>query len=154
MSMLKKICILLSINCLFAASAWADDAKATQAEAKALAEKAAAYVKSVGEEKAFNEFTNDPKWKYRDTYVYSMDFSGKMTSHGSTKGLVGKELMDLKDSNGLELTKALIGAAKNKGSGWVDYTWTHPATKKFEAKTAYVIRIPGADGFVAAAVYK
>lgn len=154
MSLLKRICILISVNFLLSASAWADDAKGSQAEAKALAEKAAAHVKGVGAEKAFQDFMNDPKWKDRDLYVYSGDFSGKLTSHGASKGLVGKDLLELKDSTGFQLTKGLIDVAKNKGSGWLDYTWTHPTTKKFEAKTAYVIRIAGADGYVAVGVYK
>lgn len=155
MSLLKKICILVSVNCcLLATSAWADEAKGSQAEAKAMAEKAVAHVKAAGAEKAFQDFMGDPKWKDRDLYVYSGDFTGKMTSHGANKALVGKDFLGMKDANGFELMKGLIDVAKNKGSGWIDYMWTNPTTKKIEPKTAYVIRIPNAEGFVVVGAYK
>ena len=154
MSLFKKIGILFSLYCLLLCNVWADPAKGSPAEAKAMAEKAVAHVKAVGTDKAFQDFMNDPKWKDRDMYVYAGDFSGRMLSHGTNKALVGKEWMDLKDANGFELTKGLINVAKNKGSGWVDYVWANPLTKKSDAKTTFVIQIPGFDGYVAVGAYK
>ena len=154
MSLLKKFAILISLSTLLIGNVIADPAKGSAAEAKAMAEKAVAHAKTVGTEKAFQDFMNDPKWKDRDLYVYAGDFSGKMLSHGTNKALVGKEWMDLKDANGFELTKALIDVAKNKGSGWIDYVWANPLTKKTDAKTTFAIRIPGFDGYVAVGAYK
>ena len=34
-----------------------------------------------------------------------------------------------------------VQMAKTKGSGWVDYKWTNPTTKKVEAKSTYVKKV-------------
>jgi cytochrome c len=50
--------------------------------------------------------------------------------------------------------KEMIEVAKTKGSGWVNYSWTNPVTKKVQPKTAWVQRIEGSDWFIGCGVYK
>jgi cytochrome c len=49
----------------------------------------------------------------------------------------------------------MIAVARSaKAAGWVDYEWTHPATKKIEDKTSYIQRVPGQDAYVGVGIYR
>jgi len=109
-------------------------------EAKAMVEKAVTYVKASGNEKAFAEF-NDPKGKFvdRDLYIWVADISAqaKCLAHGANAKLIGKELIEFKDSDGKAFIGEIVNGAKSKGNGWVDYKWTNPVTKNIERKSVY-----------------
>jgi cytochrome c len=62
--------------------------------------------------------------------------------------------LDLKDPNGKYFMKDLVELAKTKGSGWVDYVWVNPTTKKIQPKATYAKRIEGMDAFIACGVFK
>ncbi len=109
-------------------------------EAIALAEKAAAHVKTVGVEKAMADFNNkEGEFVYGAFYVWSNDFDGVITAHPIKPSLMGKNVYKMKDSNGVQLFKEFIDVAKSKGKGWVNYVWPHPVTKKMANKSSYVI---------------
>ena len=85
---------------LVAPLAWAAG-QATPDEAKAMAVKAAEHLKSVGPEKAFPDFdSKGGPWHDRDLYVTVQDSNGVMVAHGTTPGLIGKSMLDLKDVDG------------------------------------------------------
>ncbi len=129
--------------------------RGTRDEAKALAERAAAHVKAVGPEKAFNDFTHDKAtWNKKDLYVFALDMKGLTVAHGANDKLVGKSMMELKDTNGKLFVKELTEVAKGKGTGWVEYDWAHPITKKVEGKVTYAIKLSNYDGLVAVGVYR
>ncbi len=127
---------------------------ATAEEAKALAEKAAVYVKTGGMEKALAEF-NNPKGQYvkGDLYVYAMNLDGKMLANGGNPKLAGNNWKEAKDATGKPFAKEMIEIAK-KGGGWVSYSWTNPVTAKVQPKDTYVKRVEGTDVFVACGLYK
>jgi cytochrome c len=52
-----------------------------------------------------------------------------------------------------EFNKEMIATAR-KGSGWVDYQWAHPVTKKVEDKTCYIVKIDQPEGFVAVGIFR
>lgn len=115
------------------------DEHGTKDEAKTLLDRAIAHVDAVGSEKAFADFNNpNGGFKDRDLYVYCYDMEGKAVAHGGNPGLIGKNLMDLTDSNGVQPVKESIHVVQTSGQGWVDYKWPNPITKKIEAKSAYV----------------
>ena len=154
MQRLRNLTLLLLAQAFFVAAAFAQT-HGTAAEAKALAEKAIAEIKAVGPEKAFEAFSaKDGKWQDRDLYVFANSYDGTTLAHGANKALVGKNLLDMKDANGKQFLKEMTDLAKAKGSGWVDYLWTSPQTKKTEPKSTYVLSIPGFNGFVGVGVYK
>jgi len=78
---------------------------------------------------------------------------GTMIAHPIKASLVGKNLIDLKDSEGKEFFKDMIKVAKESGSGWVDYMWPKPGEEKPSPKTSYVLKVND-DVFVGAGVYK
>ena len=113
--------------------------QATPDEAKALAIKAAEYLKTVGPDKAFLEFAaKDGPWHDRDLYVVVQDSNGVMLAHGTNPGLVGKSLIDLKDVDGKAFTREMVAV---KDQGWVNFKWQNPLTKAVEAKTTYEVRV-------------
>ena len=74
---------LLFAAALFSATAVYAVGEATPDEAKAMAIKAAEYLKVVGPDKAFPEFdAKDGPWHDRDLYVYVLDDTGVSSRMG------------------------------------------------------------------------
>ena len=129
--------------------------RGTLDDAQKMAQQAIAHIKEVGVEKAFQDFTAPGgKWHYKDIYVYCYKFDGTCVCHGGQAPLVGKNLFNFRDSGGQLIIQNEAELARTKGSGWIDYQWAHPQTKKMEAKRAWVARIPGYDGFVGVGAYR
>lgn len=126
--------------------------KGTAAEAVAMVKKGVAFVKANGKEKAFAEI-NNPKGQFvdRDLYIMAYDMKGINVAHGSNPRLVGKNLLEIKDADGVYIIKGLIGVA-NKGNGWVDYKWPNAATKAVENKSTYVEKVD--DILIGVGIYK
>jgi cytochrome c len=122
---------------LSASLAWAVG-QASPEEAKAMAVKAAEYLKSVGPDKAFPAFAaKDGPWHDRDLYVTVQDNKGLMVAHGTNPGLVGKSMLDLKDVDGKAFNREI---QEIKEAGWVNFKWQNPLTKAVEPKTMYEVR--------------
>lgn len=143
--------LLLSVLTAFSAVA---QERGTADEAKALVDKGIAHIKAVGAEKAFADFTAGGKWADRDLYIFAYDFNGVNLAFGNKPAMVGKNLIDLKDANGNQVIKDLSTVARSKGSGWHDYMWSDPITKKVQPKSSYVVRVPGTETFIGAGIYK
>jgi cytochrome c len=124
-------------------------------EAKSFAEKAATFMKANGKDKAVAEF-NNPKGQFvkGDLYVFAQDFNGVMLANGGNPKLAGQNHLELKDPNGKLFVKEMIEIAKTKGSGWVSYTWTNPATKKVQPKKTWVQRVEGMDVYVGCGIFQ
>jgi cytochrome c len=123
-------------------------------EAKNLNDAAVAHIKKVGLDQAVKDFGADKaKWMPKDLYPFVMDFAGVMRFHLNDK-MMGKVMVDVRDANGKEFGKEMVSVAKTKSTGWVDYEWTHPATKKIEDKSAFIQRVPGSELFVGVGIYR
>ena len=149
---MKKI-LMAVIICLLTASFVCAAEKGTAKEAQDLVAKAIAYYKAEGKDKAFAAI-NDPKGQFakKDLYVFVFDFNTVCLAHGANKALVGKNLKELKDSNGKQFMNEMTQDAKTKGKGSVDYFWTNPTTKKIDEKTTFYTK---AEDFVfACGIYK
>lgn len=154
MNILKKVAFLLLLQFMAAFYAHAQE-RGTADQAKALVEKGLAHIKAVGVDKAGEDFTSkDGKWQDKDLYIFLQKLDGTMIAHGGNKALVGKNHWELKDANGKLFVREMVDVAKNKGAGWVDYMWTNPVSKKLEAKSSYVVRIPGFEGYIGVGIYK
>jgi cytochrome c len=110
-------------------------------EAKSMVDKAVAFMKANGKEKAFAEFTNKQgQFVKGDLYIFVIDLEGMTFAHGGNEKLVGKNVIGLKDSDGKFFIKDVVEGAKAKSAGWSDYRWTNPATKTIEKKSTYFKR--------------
>jgi cytochrome c len=128
---------------------------ATLDEAKAFAEKAAAYVKTEGKEKGVAEIGN-PKGQFvkGELYVTLQDLKGSPLANPMNPGLVGQNHLELKDPSGKFFIKENIEVVQSKGSGWVTYTWTNPATKKVQPKKAWVQKVEGTDMYTMCGLFQ
>ncbi len=114
---------------------------ATPEEARAFSERAAAYIKEVGEERAFADFTRpDGGFVQGELYVFCYDRDGINKAHGGNPLFVGKNLLHIKDPDGKEANFEIVKTGFEQGQGWVDFKWPNPVTKKIQRKSAYVIR--------------
>jgi len=152
--MKKVLTGILLATCMFFGSALMAQA-ATLEEAKALAEKAAAYMKANGKDKAVAEF-NNPTGEFvkGDLYVFAQDFSGIMLANGGNPKLAGQNHFEVKDPSGKFFVKEMIDLVKSKGSGWVEYSWTNPAIKKVQPKKTWVQRVEGMDVYVGCGLFQ
>jgi signal transduction histidine kinase len=66
--------------------------------------------------------------------------------------MVGKDMIDMKDPDGVPFVKERIEIAKTKGKGWQDYKFTNPVTKQIEPKTVYLEKYE--DMIVCSGAYK
>jgi cytochrome c len=129
--------------------------RGTREEAKAMAEAAAAHITKVGAERAFQDFADpaNKDWHRKDLYTFVFTMAGVQSAHGVNPKMVSKDLSQMRDANGKAWVQDMVAVAR-KGSGWVDYDWAHPQTKKVEAKSAYIVKPSGYDGFVGVGYYK
>lgn len=148
---IKRLLAALLINLALIGSALA----ATPEQAKTMVEKALAYIKANGTEKAYKEF-NTPGSQFFDgeLYIFAYDLQGNNLALGGNPKMTGKNLIELKTADGKYYLKDFIEIIKTKGEGWYDYKWTNPETKKIQDKTSYIKKIPGADAFVGCGIYK
>jgi len=147
MGILLVTCMVFGVTLVAQAS--------TIEEAKALAEKGAAYMKANGKDKAIAEF-NNPNGEFvkGDLYLFAIDFNGIILAHGGNPKLVGQSFLEMKDPTGKYFIKEQLDLAKSKGSGWIEYNWTNPATKKVQNKKSWIQRIEGTDIYVGCGIFQ
>lgn len=138
--MFKKALFTLMIVSAFAVLPLKADAaeRATKEEAKSMTEKAVAMFKEKGKDATFtvvNDSAN-PELHDRELYVFVYDATGTCVAHGAKASLIGKNLIKLKDSDGKLMIKEIVSVPD---TGWVDFRWQNPTTKKVEPKSAYII---------------
>jgi cytochrome c len=144
--------LILVLSFLFSGFVFAAP-KATPAEAEALVKKAIAYIEANGREKAFAEFDKpDGKFVDRELYLYVYDANGKCLAHGANPGMIGKNLLGIKDPDGKPFVKELLQVAMEKGHGWVSFKFANPQTKQTQDKMGYVQKYQ--DIMIGSGVYK
>lgn len=116
--------------------------RGTEAEAKALLQKAAAHYRSAGREQAMADFNKkDAGFVDRDLYVWCYDKAGTLVVHGVNPKLLGVKVGTLRDAEGKDFTTELFNGGMTKGSGVVEYKWTNPVTRKIQAKASFYQKI-------------
>ncbi|MDQ1330855.1 MAG: cytochrome c [Thermodesulfobacteriota bacterium] len=122
-------------------------------EATALIEKSIAFYKANGKEKALAEISkSDGQFVKGEFYVFVWDLNGTVIAHGANQKLIGKDVSGLKDADGKLFVKEGVDLGKSKGSGWVDYKWTNPVTKKMDEKSTFVKKVD--DMIFCCGIYK
>jgi methyl-accepting chemotaxis protein len=126
---------------------------ATPADAQKMVEKAYAYVKANGKEKALAAF-DDIRGEFikGELFVFVQDFHGKILAYGGNTAMVGQNLYDAKDVNGKYLGRGMIEIAKTQGNGWYEYHFLNPHTNLVEPKITYIQKVD--DYYIACGIYK
>jgi hypothetical protein len=145
---MKKVIVALCMGAimLFSYGAFA----ATPDQAKAMAEKAAEYLRQNGADKAFAAI-NDKAGPFHDgdVYVFVHDSTGLVKAHGGFPNYIGRNTVGVTDVDGKAFVKDITLV---KDNGWVDYKWQNPETKAVEQKTVYVVRV--GDLLICSGAYK
>jgi cytochrome c len=128
--------------------------RGTMADAKAMAEMAAAHLIAVGPEKAVADFERpDGGYRDRDLFVVVYNPQHVVVSSVGNPNFVGRDATLFIDTDGKEFGKAIIAAAQSPaGAGWVTYRMSSPLTHKVELKTSYVVK--AGDYVVLVGAYK
>ncbi|OPY65857.1 MAG: Methyl-accepting chemotaxis protein 4 [Syntrophorhabdus sp. PtaU1.Bin050] len=139
------VCVMMFTASVFAATA--------EDEAKAMVDKAIAFLKANGKDKGFAEINKpDGQFVKGDLYINVFSLSGTMLANGVNPKLIGVDGGKLQDPDGKMFMKEIIDRAASEGKGWVEYKWTNPKTKKIEPKVAYFVKCN--DMIVSAGTYK
>jgi cytochrome c len=111
--------------------------RGTTAEAQAMVKKAIVFYRKNGREISLAEFSKSTgPFVDRDLYVTVYNPQGDALAHINPK-MVGKNMMDLRDAGGKYHIKERLEAAKNAPSGWQDFQFFNPVTKRIEPKRMY-----------------
>jgi signal transduction histidine kinase len=129
--------VLLSGALFVQTPAVAADEHGSCDEAKAMAEKAVAYYKANGSDKAWETFlAKPPEFWDRDLYVFAFQKDGTYKVHAAKPVLVGKNAIDMKDVTGFPLIKAIVEV---KQAEWVAYKYPDPSdNNKVKDKKSWV----------------
>ncbi|MBL0140841.1 MAG: cache domain-containing protein [Betaproteobacteria bacterium] len=140
---------------LGAMPATAQEKKGTAAEATAMVDKAIAYIKKNGRDKAFAEFNNRKgQFTDRDLYVVVYDLKGKVLSHGANAKMIGRDVIDLRDNDGKYFVRERVEMMSKSpnAKGWQDYKFMNPVTNQIEPKSMFLQRYE--DIMVGCGIYK
>ncbi len=138
--------VITAVFVLFGSSVFLSAAPAVQnggnqaKDAQQLVAKAIDYIKANGKEKAYAEFTRNDTGQFKkgDLYVFVLTNDYRIAAHGANPKLMGKDLKELKDSNGKYFFKEMVDSGLKNGESWTDYMWTNPLTGKPAPKSSYV----------------
>ncbi|HEX5625682.1 MAG TPA: cache domain-containing protein, partial [Saprospiraceae bacterium] len=99
-------------------------------------------------DEAFRLF-HDPTSPFiaKDAYIFVIDEKGTDLVNPGFPSLEGRNLMDLKDSQGKLLIRDMFDLVQDYGSGWVDYMWPKPGESISTQKSTYVSRAKVGDQF-------
>lgn len=135
-----------------AACGAAVQAAPNEKDAMAMAERGAQFVRQYGKAAMVAKINSrDAEFNQGALYLAMRDLNGITIAHPTT-ALIGKDLLDVPDADGKLFRREMLGLAKGKGKGWVDYKFRNPASGKVEAKSTYVLRVE--DVALEAGIYK
>jgi cytochrome c len=114
----------------------------TPQEVVELTDRAVAHIHDVGREQAFADFSRpDGGFVDGELYVFCLDTSGVVLAHGGNPKLVGRNMRDVSGPDGRRGNFESTRLGITQGSGWLEYQWPNPATKRIELKSAYVQKV-------------
>jgi polar amino acid transport system substrate-binding protein len=79
-------------------------------------------------------------------YIFVFDTDLTVVAHAIKTKVIGKNVKGKPDVKGKKFRDEMLVKVKKDGSGWVDYYFLNPKSKKTEHKTAYVELAKGSNG--------
>lgn len=114
-----------------------------------LVEDAADMVEQKGEEAFATLRVKGSRWNNNNYYFFIYNLEGVCVFHAVEPGLVGQNLITLKDMNGKPVIHYITEIAKRpepKAAGWVFYLWEDKTQLTPMWKSAYIRKAVGPDG--------
>jgi cytochrome c len=147
-----KIAAAIGLLCASNFPGWSATT-ATKDEAIAMVEKAVAFIKQQGPDKAYPAIDNKTgEFVDRDLYIVVYGLDGEVLAHGANAKLIGKNMIDAQDVDGKYFVKERVELAQKEPTFWQDYKFVDPVTKLIQPKEMYCERL--SDTAVCGGVYK
>ncbi|MDD3681217.1 MULTISPECIES: cache domain-containing protein [unclassified Mesotoga] len=103
-------------------------------------EKAARLIEENGPEIFSLFYDRDGEFFIGEEYIFIYDDSGtNLVNAGNPTVFEGRNLISLKDKNGLYMIVRIFEVALNQGGGWLDFYWPLPDGGPATFKSAYVM---------------
>lgn len=84
----------------------------------------------------------------KDAYIFVIDRNGVDLVNPAFPNLEGRNILDVKDTQGKQLIREMLKVVQTSGSGWVDYMWPKPGESFSTQKSAYVSKAKMGDKWV------
>jgi signal transduction histidine kinase len=125
----------------------------SKTELVSFVEFAVEYAKENGKYKALDEFSNKTgSFVRRDLYIYAYDFNGTCLAHPFKPDWIGKNKLDVTDSNGVPSLRNTLNAAM-EGKGFAYFIFPNPAHgNRDEFKIAYAMKVDD-NWFLGSGIY-
>jgi len=88
----------------------------------------------------------------KDGYFFVYDTHGRSLMHPREPDLVGRDLSELRDPEGVPTIQKLLAAAA-QGGGYVRYLWHRPSTGKMASKLGYVVPLQRWGWMIGTGIY-
>ncbi|WGS52464.1 cache domain-containing protein [Paraburkholderia sp. D15] len=88
----------------------------------------------------------------KDGYFFVYDTHGRSLMHPREPDLVGRDLWELRDPQGILTIQQLL-AASARGGGYVRYVWHKPSTGKLASKLGYVVPLERWGWMIGTGIY-
>ncbi|MEJ2694607.1 MAG: cache domain-containing protein, partial [Candidatus Thiodiazotropha sp.] len=89
----------------------------------------------------------------KNGYIFIDDWQGVVLAHGAQPSLVGKNIWEYQDSNGVTVVQDLIAAAKTEEGDFVFYSWRKPDTGEERPKVSFSKGVDDWQWMVGTGVY-
>ena len=134
--------LMVAILFVLVAGAGQANERGSKADARALAERAADFVRTQGAEAAWSAF-EDPEGPFwdRDLYVFVTSMDCTFLSHGLNPSLKGGNIWNLKNPSGRYACRDISELMKAEGKGWTRYIFKDPLSGKLAWKDSYSIKV-------------
>lgn len=84
----------------------------------------------------------------KDGYIFVIGRDGVDLVNPGFPNLEGRNLLDVKDTQGKQLIREMLKVVQTNGSGWVDYMWPKAGERVSTLKSAYVSKAKLGDQWV------
>ncbi|MBI2355360.1 MAG: methyl-accepting chemotaxis protein [Deltaproteobacteria bacterium] len=88
----------------------------------------------------------------QDGYLWAHDFHNIMIVHPDPR-LEGKDQNDLRDPNGIYILREITRVCREKGEGYLEYSWRRPGQEQMQPKISYAKAIPARGWIVGTGIY-
>lgn len=89
----------------------------------------------------------------KNGYLYVLSYQGKMLMHGADDELIGKDIWERQDINGVKIAKVQREKVKNSNGGFVNSVWKNPASSSLSPKVTFVKAVDEWQWMVGAGFY-
>lgn len=111
---------------------------ATEADAVAMVKKGTAFIKSYGTQRGYTDISRrSGRFAFQNLYLVVMRIDGTMLAHGADDRSVGRNVLDMKDSDGRPFIRQQVGLAATRSSFWVHFRMRDERNPRSELKSSY-----------------